>query len=106
MPQSKTRPSEVHAYAYIIKELTEKKGWSKNQISAQQECHRNPEIKKHLGNTKPENVIDIDGKNFYVIESKSERKKLEQALKEAKEDYADKINQSSKIKAILITGTL
>lgn len=100
----KPTPSEVHAYVHIIKELTEKKGWTKDQIYTQGECLEHPEIKKFLGKTKPENVVEIDGKNFYVVESKNERKKIEQALKEAREDYADKINQSNKIKAIFISG--
>ena len=100
----KSSPSEVHAYAYIIKELIEKKGWNKNQIYTQQECHKLPEIKKYLELTKPENIIDIDGKIYYVIESKNERKKIDIALKEAREDYADKINQSNKIRASFITG--
>jgi type I restriction-modification system DNA methylase subunit len=97
-------PSEVHAYVYIIKQLTEKKGWSKSQIYTQQECHKITEVKKYLDKTKPENVVDIDGKNYYVIEAKNERVKLDKALKEAKEDYADKINKSKKIKAHFITG--
>ena len=96
--------SEVHAYAYILKELTEKKGWTKNQIYTQGECLNNPEIRKHLGLTKPENVIEINPKTFYVIESKNERSKIEQALKEAKEDYADKINESNRIQALFVTG--
>ena len=102
--KSKSSPSEVHAYVHIIKELTEKKSWTKRQIYTQQECGRHTEIKKYLGLTKPENIVDIDSKNFYVIEAKNERKKLEQALKEAREDYANKINQSNKIKAVFITG--
>lgn len=102
--KSKSKPSEVQAYLYIIKELTEKKGWIKSQIYIQQECHKNPEIKKFLGLTKPENIVEINEKIFYVIESKNERKKIDTALKEAREDYADKINQSNKIKALFITG--
>src|SRR3989344_5353024 len=102
--KSISSPSEVHAYAYIIKELVEKKGWIKNQIYTQQECHKLPEVKKFLGLTKPENIVDIDGKNYYVIESKNERKKIDVALKEAREDYADKINKSNRIKVLFITG--
>lgn len=99
-----TSPSEVHAYIYISRELTEKKGWTKSQIYVQQECHKIPEIKKYLGQTKPEAVVEINEKLFYVIESKNERKKIDIALKEAREDYADKINKSNKITANFITG--
>ena len=98
------KPSEVQAYIYISKELTEKKGWTKSQIYTQGECLKHSEIKKFLGLTKPENVVEINEKIFYVIESKNERKKIDTALKEAREDYADKINKGNKIKALFITG--
>ena len=100
----KSSPSEVHAYIYIIKELTEKKAWVKSQIYTQGECLKHPEIKKYLLQTKPENVVEINEKIFYVIESKNERKKIDLALEEAREDYADKINQSDRIKVLFITG--
>jgi type I restriction-modification system DNA methylase subunit len=102
--KSKINSSEVHAYIYISRELTEKKGWVKSQIYTQGECLKYPEIKKYLLQTKPENIVEINEKIFYVIESKNERKKIDVALKEAREDYADKINQSNRIKALFITG--
>lgn len=101
---NKTSSSEVQAYAHIINELSGKKGWVKGKIYTQGECLQQPEIKKYLGHLKPENIVEINEKIFYVIEAKNERKKLEQALKEAREDYADKINASSKIKVSFITG--
>lgn len=101
---SKTSISEVHAYVHIIRELTEKKGWTRDQILTQGECLSHPEIKKYLDKTKPENVIEINPKTFYVIEAKNERKKIAQALKEAREDYADKINSSSRVQCPFITG--
>lgn len=104
MAKTRISPSEVHAYAYIIKELTDRKDWPKDQIYTQQECLKIPEIKKYLGQAHPENIVDIDGKQFYVIEAKNERNKLEQALKEAREAYADNINKSKKIKVTFITG--
>lgn len=102
--KSKVSSSEVQAYIYISRELTEKKGWTKSQIYTQGECLKHPEIKKYLVQTKPENVVEFNEKIFYVIESKNERKKIDTALKEAREDYADKINQSNKIKVSFITG--
>jgi len=102
--KTKITPSEVHAYIHISKELTEKKGWHKNDIYTQQECLKIKEIKKGLGLKKPENIVKINEKIFYIIEAKNERKKINQALKEAREDYADKINKSNKIKALFITG--
>lgn len=100
----KIHKSEVQAYIYIQRELTEKKGWAKNQIYTQNECLDHREIKKYLLQTRPENIIDVDEKNLYVIEAKNERKKIEQAIKEARENYADKINQSNKVKALFVTG--
>src|SRR3989344_8802485 len=102
--KSISSPSEVHAYIYISRELTEKKGWVKSQIYTQGECLKHQEIKKYLLQTKPENVVEINEKIFYVIESKNERKKIDVALKEAREDYADKINKSNRIKVLFITG--
>jgi type I restriction-modification system DNA methylase subunit len=101
---AKPKKSEVHAYVHIIDELTKKKGWNKKQIYTQGECHENNEIKKYLGLTKPENVVKINENMFYVIEAKNERKKLDLAMKEAREDYADKINKSDRIKSLFATG--
>lgn len=98
------KSSEVHAYLHILKELKEKKGWNNNRIYTQQECQNNQEIKKFLGLKTPENIVQINEKLYYVIEAKNERGKIEQALKEAKEDYAKEINKSSRIKSIFITG--
>lgn len=102
--KTKSTPSEVHAYVYISKELIEKKGWMKNQIYTQGECLEHSEIKKYLLQTKPENIVEINEKTFYVIEAKNERKKVDLALTEAREDYANKINLSNKIKVRFVTG--
>ena len=101
---TKINPSEVHAYIHISKELVEKKGWQKDNIYTQQECLEIKEIKKYLGSKKPENIVKINEKIFYIIEAKNERKKINQALKEAREYYADKINKSNKIEALFATG--
>lgn len=99
------RRSEVHAYRKIINELlANTKGWNKSKIYTQQECLEVPEIKRLWKLDHPENVIEITPKSYYVIEAKNERKKLEQALREAREDYADKLNESQIIKALFITG--
>lgn len=101
--KSNIRPSEVHAYLHIREELV-KKGWSRDKIYTQGECLRHSEIKNFLGQTKPENVIEVGNNIFYAIEAKNERKKINQAINEAREDYADKINQSKTIKCLFITG--
>lgn len=99
----KIHRSEVHAYLHITQEL-EKKGWEKESIYTQGECLSIPEIKKFLGQTKPENVVEVGEDLFYAIEAKNERDKLEQALKEARKDYAENINKSTLIKCPFITG--
>ena len=70
----------------------------------QGECLKHPEIKKYLDQSKPENIIEVTPSIFYVIEAKNERNKLDQALQEAKECYADNINKSTIIKCLFITG--
>lgn len=100
----KGKASEVHAYVHILNELRNKKGWDKGQIFTQQECHQIKPIAETLGGAKPENVVKISEKIYWVIEAKNERIKIEQALKEACEDYAEKINKGSKIRVSFITG--
>lgn len=100
----KITKSEVHAYVHIMVELINKKEWKKEDIYTQQECLSIKPIAKCLGLKRPENIVKISEGVYYVIEAKNERNKLKLALKEAKVDYADKINQSDKIKAPIVTG--
>lgn len=100
---SKTNRSEVNAYRFIYEELTAKKGWKKDQVYEQQECLEIKGIKQSLGALKPENVVEIDTTKYYVVEAKNERKKLDQAIKEATE-YSDLINSKSNLRAIFATG--
>lgn len=97
-------PSEVHAYSHILNELVQKKGWDKKQIYTQQECLTIKPIADFLGHTHPENIVKVNETVYYIIEAKNERKKIDTALKEAREDYADLINQSNQVKALFITG--
>ena len=100
---AKIKKSEVGCYKYILDEL-HKKGWKKTNIYTQQECLSIPEIKKYLKLDRPENVIKIKEEIYYIIEGKNEKAKLKQAIKEARDQYAKKINQSKKLKALFITG--
>lgn len=95
--------SEVHAYRYIFNELTKKKGWDKRQVFSQQECLSIKSIKEQLDKQKPENVVKVNEKIYYVIEAKNERNKLEKSVKEAVE-YAERINKGKKVQALFITG--
>ena len=97
------KKSEVSCYKYILDEIA-KKGWDKKTVFTQQECLAIPEIKKYLNLDRPENVIKVKEEIFYIIEGKNEKSKINQAIKEAKEQYSKKINQSKKIKALFITG--
>ena len=102
--QKLTHETEVEAYIHIVHELKNKKGWTKEQIYTQNQIQKIPEIKKYLGHTTPENIVKINENTYYVIEAKNKQIKLKVAINEAENDYANKINQSSKINALFITG--
>lgn len=102
--------SEVHAYIFI-KESLRKMGWIvKNplrspdgQVYTQGECLGHVELGRTLGQKKPENVVKVSETEYYVIEAKNERNKIDQALKEA-EEYAELINQSKLVSSKIISG--
>lgn len=107
---NRPRNSEVDAYLFIRDNL-KTLGWdvknpdrsSTGQVYTQNECLSHPEIQKYLVQEKPENVIKISEKTFWVIEAKRDHKQLGQALEEA-EYYAKKINKSSNIQVKIISG--
>lgn len=96
--------SEVHAYSFILNELVSRKGWNKQQVYTQQECQNIPAVAKHLKNQRPENVVEINKGMLYIIEAKNTRSKIDQALKEAQDDYAEFVNKDKHTKAVFITG--
>lgn len=106
----KSKDTEVDAYAFI-KENLGALGWNtKNparnpagEVYTQNECFYHPELKKCLGNLKPENVVKLSETYFWIIEAKRTHKQLNQALSEA-EDYASTVNKSDSIKTIIISG--
>ena len=51
----------------------------------------------------PEAVIKLDEDNYWIIESKRDKKQIDTALKEAR-DYANKINKGNDIKSLIISG--
>ena len=111
MHTNKPKNSEVDAYTYIKEEL-EKLGWIvKNparfdigEVYKQNEVLSHKELKKMLVRDMPEAVIKLSEKEFWVIESKRNRINIDQALDEAKNQYAKKINKSKKVKCVLISG--
>lgn len=106
----KLHTTEVDAYIFIKQDLKEK-GWDirnpsrhpDGQVYTQNEIFSHLELKKQLGNLKPENVVKIKENIFWVIESKRNHSQLQQALDESI-DYAKKINQSNLIKALIVSG--
>ena len=103
--------SEVDAYHFIREELG-RLGWvpknpsrTKNgQVYTQGECLSEPRIKEQLGQTKPENIVKVSESEYYVIEAKADRARIDVALREAENDYARLINQSPHISAKIISG--
>ncbi len=107
----KPKNSEVDAYTYIKEEL-EKLGWvvknparvADGEVYKQNEALYHKELKKFLVRDMPEAVVKLNENEFWAIESKRDKKDIEQALDEAKNQYAKKINESTKIKCVLISG--
>ena len=103
--------SEVDAYSYIKNEL-EKLGWivknpariPEGEVYKQNEGLYNLDIKEMLNRDMPEAIIKLNECDLWVIESKRDKKDIEQALDEAKNQYAQKINKSKKINCVIITG--
>lgn len=108
--KTKAPESEVEAYQFIRENLKEV-GWniknparfSEGQVYTQGQCAHHPELDVHLGRERPENIVKISETEFWVIEAKSRREKLQQAVNEAK-DYAKLINKSKNIRACIVTG--
>ena len=103
--------SEVDAYTYIKEEL-EKLGWVvKNparipggEVYKQNEVLAHDELKKYLIRDMPEAVVRLNESEFWVIESKRDIKDIDQATNELINQYAKKINSSSRVKCILISA--
>lgn len=106
----KPKDSEVNAYVYIKQELENLWWIVKNparnyywEVYQQNECLANSYLKSCLDRDMPEAVVKISENEFWVIESKRNKDQIEKALKEAKEQYAKKINTSTTIKCSIIS---
>lgn len=103
--------TEDDAYFYIRKEL-ENLGWNiKNparsengEVYKQNEALSNIAIKEVLGLDKPEAIVLVNPVELWVIECKREKRLIENALDEAKNQYANKLNQSDTYSCKLISG--
>ncbi len=113
MHSRKAKNSEVDAYSYIKEQLA-LLGWvvknparfDKGEVYKQNECLSNTELKKVLVRDMPEAVVIITPNIFWVIESKREKTEnaLKEALKDLKNQYAEKINSSKNIKCQFISA--
>lgn len=107
---AKSKDTEVDAYIFI-KDNLKILGWDTRnparnpagEVFTQNECFHHPEIKKRLKQDRPENIVKLSEKYFWVIEAKRTHQQLDQALTEA-EEYAKKINKSRLVKSIIISG--
>jgi len=101
--------SEFHAYTYIKNELSSL-GWNvfnptrrpDGEVYTQNECLQNMLIKKFFTGDKPENVVIVRDKKFWIIEAKPLHKDIDRAITEAK-NYAEKLNKEH-VYAPLITA--
>lgn len=103
--------SEFRAYPWIESQLKER-GWNtKNpntspagEVWTQGECLTNDEIKRALGERKPEDVVRLASNAVWIIEAKGQKDELEKSLNEAKV-YAKDINEiSNGISAQFVSG--
>ncbi|RZB29012.1 MAG: hypothetical protein AEth_01616 [Candidatus Argoarchaeum ethanivorans] len=107
---AKSKDTEVDAYIFI-KENLKTIGWDirnparnpNGEVYTQNEVFNHSELKKCLGQLKPENVVKLSEKYFWIIESKRSHTQLDQALSEAI-DYANHINKSNSVNALIVSG--
>lgn len=106
----KRRDSEVEAYIFIRDKL-EELGWDvrnperhpDGQVYTQNQALEHDELQNCLGADRPENIVKLSETKYWVIEAKSQRRNLDQAIEEAKE-YAKDINESDHIETVIISG--
>ena len=106
----KPRPTEVDAYVFIKRKLSEV-GWCvKNpernpdgQVWTQNECLSNPHLKPLLGLDRPENIVKVTERRLWAFESKSTHGGMRQALDDAHE-YAAKLSAGNRYDAPLVSG--
>ena len=105
---SSTKDSEARLHGFILDRLKEL-GWDTRScrrggsVYAQTELRQNPQLKQALGFDHPEYIVHLNQNEFWVIEAKSDVRDLKVAVNEA-EEYANKINQRSKLSCRIITG--
>jgi len=107
---ARSQDSEVHAYAWIKKNL-DLLGWdirnpersATGQVWTQNEVTHNEELRRYLILNKPENIVKVTDRVLWVIEAKRSHSQLHQAVREA-EDYATTLRPSSQVQPLFVTG--
>jgi len=97
---------------YFIRDTLKEIGWdmrnplrdTQGQVFTQTQCLEHDEIRRNLNRDHPEFIVKLNETNYWIIEAKPNKEMIEIALTQAKNKYADKINQSTHIKAVIITG--
>lgn len=106
----RSKDSEVHAYAWIKRNL-DLLGWdSRNpervatgQVWTQNEVTHNEELKRYLVLDKPENIVKVTERVLWVIEAKRSHSELQKAVGEA-EDYATALRPSTQVQPLFVSG--
>ena len=108
----KAKETEVEAYEFIRRQLRDL-GWivrdpskvGSGQVWTQNQCLAHAQIKNALGQMRPENIVKLSENVLWIIEAKASRRQKDQAIQEAIDDYAVKINDSpGQVRAFLATG--
>lgn len=107
----KAKSTEVDAYIFA-KESLKQLGWDTRnpakvpggQVYTQNQCLSEPEIKKWLDKKRPEYIVKVTETILWVIECKSTRIQIDQALDEAENYYSARLNKSDILKALFISG--
>ena len=102
------KDSEVRLYGFILDKLKEL-GWdirsprNGGKVYAQNELRYNEKLKMALGLLCPEYIVELNEREYWVIEAKASVKDLDVAVKEAI-GYANGINRQSGLNCQIITG--
>lgn len=111
MSQMKRRDSEVEAYIFVRDKLDEL-GWNpknparspEGQVYTQNQALENLALQEALDKDRPENIVKISESKYWVIEAKNRREKMDQAVREGIEDYAEPINAAGKVEAVFVSA--
>jgi type I restriction enzyme M protein len=94
---AKMKNTEVDAYVFV-KENLKQLGWdTRNPV-------KEPEIKKWLDKKRPEYIVKVTETILWVIECKSTRVEIDQAVDEAENYYATTLNKGNVLRALFVSG--